>query len=212
MSGRVLLLDPLFSLAPKGRSGGVVRSLFVSGAERGGRPAAPAQDADPEDFRRLMLPHLDAAYAFARYLCRDATVAEDLVQDAFLRAYRGFHGYRGGEPKSWLFAIVRSSFMEWARTQRRWDSLASDEAAEDIADEAATAEAILMRQSDDTAVRRALDGLPDPFREALVLRELQDMSYREIADITQVPIGTVMSRLARARRLLAVALAEEGVR
>jgi RNA polymerase sigma-70 factor (ECF subfamily) len=102
--------------------------------------------------------------------------------------------------------------MEWARTQRRWDNLASDESAEDIPDETATPEAVLMQASDDGAVRLALDALPDPFREALVLRELQDMSYREIAEITEVPIGTVMSRLARARRLLAVALCQEGVR
>jgi RNA polymerase sigma-70 factor (ECF subfamily) len=194
------------------RPGGIVRSIL------GARPAqtvarpAPAPPVDADAFRRLLLPHLDAAHAFARYLCRDATVAEDLVQDAYLRAYRGFHGYRGGDAKAWLFAIVRSSFLEWVRGQRRWDSLAADEAPEDIPDDAATAEAILLRDADDAAVRRAVESLPDPFREAIVLRELQEMSYREIAEITEVPIGTVMSRLARARRLLAVALSAEGVR
>jgi RNA polymerase sigma-70 factor (ECF subfamily) len=90
--------------------------------------------------------------------------------------------------------------------------MATDEPDDEIPDESATAEAILMREADDTAVRRAVEALPDPFREALVLRELQDMSYREIAEITQAPIGTVMSRLARARRLLAAALTAEGVR
>jgi RNA polymerase sigma factor (sigma-70 family) len=210
MSGRILALEPLMALSA-GRSG-VARSLFGARTSQPRQMSAGAPAGDPQAFRRLILPHMDAAYTFARYLCRDAHVAEDLVQDAFLRAFRGFHGYRGGDAKAWLFAIVRSSFMEWVRTQRRWDSLSSDEPAEEIADDAATPEAVLMRASDDGAVRRALEALPIPFREALVLRELQDMSYREIADITEVPIGTVMSRLARARRLLAAALSKEGVR
>jgi RNA polymerase sigma-70 factor (ECF subfamily) len=194
------------------RTGGIVRTILGARPARTvARPAAtPPVDAD--GFRRLLLPHLDAAHAFARYLCRDPTVAEDLVQDAYLRAYRGFHGYRGGDAKAWLFAIVRSSFLEWARGQRRRDSFAADDAAEDIADDAATAEAILLREADDAVVRRAVEALPDPFREAIVLRELQEMSYREIAEITEVPIGTVMSRLARARRLLATALSAEGMR
>ena len=217
MSGRVLVLGPLMaapdrrarSASSGGRSGGVVQSLF--GARPARNPAA-TPPANADDFRRLLLPHLDAAHGFARYLCRDATVAEDLVQDAYLRAYRGFHGYRGGDAKAWLFAIVRSSFLEWVRGQRRWDNFTAEDDAEEIADDAATAEAILLRESDDAMVRRTVESLPDPFREAIVLRELQEMSYREIADITDVPIGTVMSRLARARRLLAVALSAEGVR
>jgi RNA polymerase sigma-70 factor (ECF subfamily) len=210
MSGRVVAFSPILAVSSWRGSG--VRSL-LGARTNPARPASANKPAgDPDAFRRLMLPHLDAAYAFARYLCRDEHVAEDLVQDAYLRAFRGFHGYRGGEAKAWLFAIVRSSFLEWARGQRRWNDLTADEPAEEAPDDAATPEAVLMRASDDLVVRRALDGLPDPFREALVLRELQDMSYREIAEITEVPIGTVMSRLARARRLLAVALTEEGLR
>jgi RNA polymerase sigma factor (sigma-70 family) len=212
MSGRVLSFGPLLA-APGGRTGGVVRPLF------GARQARHADAADPspaprdaEAFRRLLLPHLDAAYAFARYLCRDATAAEDVVQDAYLRAFRGFHGYRGGDAKAWLFAVVRSSFLDWARGQRRWDALTAEEAGEEIADDADSAEDLLLREADDAAVRAAVEALPDPFREALVLRELQDLSYRQIAEITAAPIGTVMSRLARARRMLAVGLAEGGVR
>ncbi len=217
MSGRILVLGPPFLgplfAAPVGRAGGVVRSIL--GARQGqarGAAQNPPAPRDADGFRRLMLPHLDAAHAFARYLCRDATAAEDVVQDAYLRAFRGFHGYRGGDAKAWLFAIVRSSFLDWAGGQKRWNALAAEDAAEEIADEAETAEGMLLREADDAAVRQAVEALPDPFREALVLRELQEMSYREIADITAVPIGTVMSRLARARRMLASALAEEGVR
>ncbi len=211
MTGHIQVFRPLLAVSGGQSGGGRVLSLLSGGAARATRPADPPPVRDADGFRRTILPHLDAAHAFARYLSRDATVAEDVVQDACLRAYRGFHGYRGGDAKAWLFAIVRSSFLEWVRGQRRWDVM-SDEPDEDIPDEGATAEAILMRDADDLAVRKAVEALPDPFREALVLRELQDMSYREIAEITQVPIGTVMSRLARARRLLAAALTEEGVR
>lgn len=218
MSGRILVLGPRFLgplfAAPTGRAGGVVRSILGArqGQARGAAQTAPPAPRDADGFRRIMLPHLDAAYAFARYLCRDATAAEDVVQDAYLRAFRGFHGYRGGDAKAWLFAIVRSSFLDWASGQKRWNTLSAEDMTDEIADEAETAEEVLLRQADDAAVRQAVEALPDPFREALVLRELQEMSYREIAEITAVPIGTVMSRLARARRMLASALAEEGVR
>jgi RNA polymerase sigma-70 factor (ECF subfamily) len=207
MSGRILAFGPLLA-APAGPTGrGRIFSVVGgTGKVRAARPIPSPPAPDAEGFRRIVLPHLDAAHAFARYLCRDAVVAEDLVQDACLRAYRGFHNYRGGDAKAWLFAIVRSSFLEWLRGQRRWDAFNADEPDEDIPDDSASAEAILMREADDAAVRQAVEALPDPFREALVLRELQDMSYREIAEITEVPIGTVMSRLARARRLLGVAL------
>jgi RNA polymerase sigma-70 factor (ECF subfamily) len=218
MSGRVLVLGPLLAASTGQTERGRVLS-FIGGAGKARaapRPGVAPPAPDGEGFRRVVLPHLDAAHAFARYLCRDAIVAEDLVQDACLRAYRGFHNYRGGDAKAWLFAIVRSSFLEWVRGQRRWDAFNTDESGEDIPDETANAEAILMREADDAAVRQAVEDLPDPFREALVLRELQDMSYREIAEITEVPIGTVMSRLARARRLLGAALSTalgaEGVR
>jgi len=213
MSGRVLVLGPLLA-APVGRAGGEVRSILGArqGQARGASQTNQPAPRDADGFRRLLLPHLDAAYAFARYLCRDATAAEDVVQDAYLHAFRGFHGYRGGDAKAWLFAIVRSSFLDWASGQKRWNALAAETIDEEIADDAETAEDLLLREADHAAVRQAVEALPDPFREALVLRELQEMSYRAIADITAVPIGTVMSRLARARRMLASALTEEGVR
>src|SRR5437899_10494382 len=113
MTGRILKFAPLLAARPE-----APRSAFA--AMRGKRPAATLEEAplDPreaERFRRLILPHLDGAYSFARFLCRDASLAEDLVQDAFLRAYRGFRGFRGGEPRAWLFAIVRSSHLTSAR-------------------------------------------------------------------------------------------------
>lgn len=198
MSGRILMFRPLMTVrAPQPRKAAATPAARPAAAE------APLSPGDAERFRRAMLPHLDAAYAFARFLARDATVAEDLVQEAYLKAYRAFRQFRGGDAKAWLFAIVRSSFLDWARSRRPW---ADAEEAEDIADDGESAEEMLVRQADDAAVRDAVDALPDPFREALVLRELQDMSYREISEITGAPIGTVMSRLARARRMLAAEL------
>jgi RNA polymerase sigma-70 factor (ECF subfamily) len=168
-------------------------------------PLAPAELAR---FRELMLPHLDAAYAYARFLCRDPTQAEDLTQDAFLRACRGFRSYRGGEARAWLFAIVRSGFLSWRRAPARREA-ADDEALAARAADGDTPEAAVMRQSETEQLRGAIDALPEPFRETLVLRELNELSYKEVAEVTGAPIGTVMSRLARARQLLLVALREE---
>jgi RNA polymerase sigma-70 factor (ECF subfamily) len=169
--------------------------------------AAPGP-RDEARFRERILPLLDDAYAFARFLSRDATLADDIVQDAFLKAWRSFGAYRDGSAKAWLFAIVRSSFLTLARS-RRQSEVAADEEIETAVDDAPTPEGLLLREAADAAVRAAVEALPEPFREAIVLRELQDLSYREISDVTGAPIGTVMSRLARARRMLALALAGE---
>jgi RNA polymerase sigma-70 factor (ECF subfamily) len=170
----------------------------------------PLDPGEAERFRRLILPHLDGAYSFARFLCRDASQAEDLAQDAFLRAYRGFRGFRGGEPRAWLFAIVRTSHLTWAR--RRAEPPAEPQGLEAMASDADTPEAALLRQGEVDTVRGAIESLPEPFRETLVLRELEELSYREIAEITSAPIGTVMSRLARARSMLLAALPLEETR
>jgi RNA polymerase sigma factor (sigma-70 family) len=178
------------------------------------RPSARStslQAPGPRDearFRERILPLLDDAYAFARFLSRDATLADDIVQDAFLKAWRSFGAYRDGSAKAWLFSIVRSSFLLLARSRGRKET-AGEEELEAAADNAPTPEGLLLREAADAAVRAAVDALPEPFREAIVLRELQDMSYREISDITGAPMGTVMSRLARARQMLALALAGE---
>ena len=166
------------------------------------QPATPAATApspgDRERFRQTMLPHLDAAYGFARYLCRDAALAEDIVQEAYLKAWRAFPGWRGGSAKAWLFAIVRNGFLSGLPAQ----SLADDASAERPDDEQDSPEDAVLRRETVETVRAAVTDLPDPFRETLVLRELEEMTYREIADITGAPIGTVMSRLARARQML----------
>lgn len=216
MSGRILSFPSVLSVgppAPGRRSGPAAGSLLSRTRPRD--PAvsgAPPTPEDAERFRQALLPHLDAAYGFARYLCRDATAAEDLVQDAYLKAFRSFPGYRGGDPKAWLFAIVRTTFLSSTRRRRVWDAAIGEAIpdAEEAVSEAATPEEELVRSADLADLRQAVDGLPDPFRETLVLRELQEMSYREIAEITGAPIGTVMSRLARARSMLTRALGGPG--
>lgn len=184
------------------RGGGLFRPRLVSpsrGAE--GRAAAQA-----ERFRLVMLPHLDAAYGFARYLTRDSVAAEDAVQEAFLRAFRGFGGWRGDNPRAWLFAIVRHCCLD-AMTARR-DPLRGAEPVEAI-DSIAQPDALeeqAAQRSEVAMLRGAIENLPEPFREALVLRELEELSYKDIATVTGAPIGTVMSRLARARQMLATLL------
>jgi len=150
------------------------------------------------------MPHLDAAYGFARFLTRDGPQAEDIVQEAFLKAYRGFAGFRGGEPRAWLFAIVRNEFHSAVRGRTAW---ADPETAE-APSEDDTPEEALLRSGDVASVRQAVESLPEPFRETFVLRELEEMSYRQIAEIMAAPIGTVMSRLARARQMLLAVLKE----
>ena len=171
--------------------------------------ATPGGAERARRFRDLALPQLDAAYNLARHLARDAEAAEDIVQDAYLRALRGFDGYRGGDPRAWILQIVRNRFYDWAR-ERRLDRTVplpaaggeADEAGADIPDpDAGTPEEALAGADEAQAVRAVVAGLPALFREALVLREMEDLSYREIAAVTGTPIGTVMSRLARARQL-----------
>ena len=163
---------------------------------RAAQRPAPAADHGAR-FRSALLPHLDAAYSYARYLARDTAAAEDIVQEAFTRALRAMDDCRGSE-KAWLMAIVRHCFHDWRRAQR---FAALHEAGDEDADPAAM-DAIESHVAAGE-VRGLIERLPEPFREALVLRELQGLSYREIAEATGAPVGTVMSRLARARAMLA---------
>jgi RNA polymerase sigma factor (sigma-70 family) len=185
------------------------------------RTKAEAEDAratrdQAEQFRLVMLPHMDAAYNLARYLSRDPNTAEDIVQDAFLRAYRGFGSWRGDSAKAWLLTIVRNCFLSSiAGSRERLGTIVAEGdsgIAEPVDEE--SPETILARKSEAEALRSTIEDLPEPFREALVLRELEELSYKEIAALTAVPIGTVMSRLARARQMLAELLlpATENVR
>lgn len=155
--------------------------------------------AQQEAFRRLVLPHLDAAWNYARYLARDADLAEDIVQDAFLKAFRAQSTCRG-DGKAWLMTIVRHCWHDWLRVHQP-HMISAVEMQEPV--EADTPHSLLERADDAVHVRKMLEALPEPFREALILRELEEMPYRDIAAVTGAPVGTVMSRLARAREMLA---------
>jgi len=164
-------------------------------------------------FRELIEPLLNDAYTFARYLSRDASAAQDIVQEAALRAFRHLDSLRSHEPRPWLLKIVRNCFCSWrekvvrAGTQSLDEELGTEDSNGSATESGAAQhdldpQNILERTVQREAVRAMIEGLPMQYREALVLRELNDMSYREIADLTGMPIGTVMSRLARARELL----------
>lgn len=163
-------------------------------------------------FESEVLMHLNSAFTLARYLTRRGDVAEDLVQEALLRAYRSFDETRSSNVRAWLLTIVRNCFLTW-KVRSRDESAPRDfggtgaslEQDGGEAQEDETPESILIRHEDDCTMRFLIEGLPNPFREVLVLRDIEDMSYREIADITGVPMGTVMSRLARARKMFAEA-------
>ena len=171
------------------------------------------ESSELERFEAVVLPHLDAAYTLARYLTRNDHDAQDVVQDASLRALRYFAGFRGagsGEGRAWFLAIVRNTAYTWQQ-RHRTDTLSTEfdeeRHSETVADE--HPEAALQAQSQRAALRRAIDELPPEFREVIVLRELEGLSYKEISDVAGVPVGTVMSRLSRARRRLEDALCAE---
>lgn len=178
-------------------------------------------------FEDLFLPHLNAAYSLARFIARDPVAADDIVQESFLRAFRSFGKYRGGDARTWLLSIVRNCSFDWSRSARRAAGVATDmvasvpttgcETGESPGDSLGrwipnpdelgdytqdSPETAVLRQSEIDEVRAMIRRLPEPFRETLVLRELEELSYKQIAEVTGVPIGTVMSRLARARQML----------
>ncbi len=160
-------------------------------------------------FRETVLSHLDAAYNLARWLSRSDTDAEDIVQDACLRAFRSFDGFRGDSGRPWLLAIVRNACYDWLRQNRATGDEPYDDELHgglDATDAAAGVGTDPETQVERAELRRRIDDalakLPVAYREVVVLRDVEDLSYREIADIAQVPIGTVMSRLARGRRLM----------
>jgi RNA polymerase sigma-70 factor, ECF subfamily len=158
-------------------------------------------------FEAVVLPHLDAAYALARWLTKNDADAADVVQEAMLRAFRYFDSYRDGDARSWVLKIVRRAAYTWLARNRTAETIALDDAAEldDLGGAAATAggaETLLLSRSELRRLDRLIEELPAPLREVIVLRELQELGYREIAEITGVPIGTVMSRLSRARAAL----------
>jgi RNA polymerase sigma-70 factor, ECF subfamily len=152
------------------------------------------------NFELTVLPHLDSAYNLARWLTRNAQDAEDVVQEAYLRAFRFFPGFRGGDARAWLLTIVRNSCYTWLHANRPQHDVAEfDERIFATDSRAPNPEEVVMQNDNKTLVRRALENLPANFREILILRELEGLSYREIAEITGMPPGTVMSTLSRAR-------------
>jgi RNA polymerase sigma factor (sigma-70 family) len=188
-------------------------------SSNGPAPGRPSPDAgNAADFQRLILPHLDGAYNLARYLTRDPVGSEDVVQDAIVRAFRAFGQFRGGSARAWLFAIVRNCCRTaqagtMGGTLVVHENRLSEEAVarlKEHPDPAPTPEDELVRASEIERVRAAIEAIPEPFREAVVLRDLEDLSYAEIAEVTGVPVGTVMSRLSRGRTMLAKQLLPAG--
>ena len=215
------LLARLARWAGEAWRGGAIVAHASHPAAADAAPAAerrPLSAAEAARFREIMLPHLDDAYTLARYLCRDADAAGDVVQDAYLRAYRAFPGFKGASARAWLLAIVRNCHLTWRDQIRRErmrhapgpsagdagdDEAAPAPAAVDLLADGATPESLLLQRAEADAVRALLQQLPEALREVLVLRELEELSYREIADVIGAPVGTVMSRLSRARRAFA---------
>lgn len=171
------------------------------------------ESSELERFEAVVLPHLDAAYTLARYLTRSDHDAQDVVQDASLRALRHFQTFRGAgsdEGRAWLLAIVRNTAYSWQRGRRgdaHTTEFDEERHSEAVADE--HPEAALVARDERAVLRRAIDELAPEFREVIVLRELEGLSYKEIAEVAGVPVGTVMSRLSRARRRLEEVLCAE---
>ncbi|HET8836705.1 MAG TPA: sigma-70 family RNA polymerase sigma factor [Gemmatimonadales bacterium] len=171
----------------------------------------PNRSAKIDAFEQQMLPHLAAALTLARYLLHEMADAEDAVQEAYLQAVRHFGGFRGENARAWLLTIVRRVCYAWTERERRFawtpepEELAQVPSAED------DPETSLVRRETQAQLARAVDGLPLPFREVIVMREIQQLSYKEIAAVTGVPVGTVMSRLARARGRLQRVLEAQGM-
>lgn len=166
-----------------------------------------SEQAQNARFEQVIMPHLDAAYSLARWLVRNDSDAEDLVQESYLRAFRFFGGFRGGDARAWLLKIVRNTCYTWFRENRGQElSTEFDEDVHTVEGESPDPETLLLQGAGAQLLREALEELPVDFREALVLRELEGLSYKQIAEVMEVSIGTVMSRLSRARHRLEIAL------
>jgi RNA polymerase sigma factor (sigma-70 family) len=169
------------------------------------------------EFNQNIVPHLGAAYNLARLLSKDADAAQDIVQEAFLRAHRSFAGYRGENARAWILKIVRNCCYSWLMSRRRKSRLEADshdsgyteELILNTSSDECTPEAMLVREAERQTVRFVLNTMPLPLSEILVLREFEELSYRQISEIKALPIGTVMSRLARARKAFADAWQRE---
>jgi RNA polymerase sigma factor (sigma-70 family) len=168
---------------------------------------------DQTRFARVVLPHLAEAYALARWLTGNGIDAEDVVQDACLRAFRGIAGFRESNARAWVLTIVRRTAYSWLGRNRPATLVVTDDVegveGAEMASGDAEAETEMIAKADAARLQAAIQKLPPPFRETLVLRDLHGLEYRQIAKMTGVPIGTVMSRLARARRRLMTTIAKD---
>ena len=154
-------------------------------------------------FETAVLPHLDAAFNLARWLTRNDADAEDVVQEAYLRAFRFFGGFHGEDGRAWLLEIVRNTSYTWMQRNRSPElNMPLDDEPREVEGDDLNPEELLLQKADAQTLRQAVEELPLEFREVLVLRELDEMSYKQIAAVADLPLGTVMSRLARARKRL----------
>ena len=189
--------------APNGDAGSTGVALpFRPGARDHTSDSEIDQRARLKLFEEVVLPHLSAAYNLARWLTRNEQDAQDVVQESYLRAFRFFDGYRGGDGKSWLFAVVRNTCFAWRRRESRSINEPFDEMTHSSRNQSQNQEEMMVQSSNMSALRNCIEMLPLGFREVLVMRELEEMSYKDISDVACLPIGTVMSRLSRARRRL----------
>jgi RNA polymerase sigma-70 factor, ECF subfamily len=161
----------------------------------------PAATTEPGSFDELILPHLDAAYNFARWLVRNRDDAEDVAQEACLRAFRYFGTFRGGNARAWLLRIVRTTSFSWLQKHRgrQLETVFDEELHSSPGEDQLNPETMLLHSANTELIAQAIAEVPDRWREVLVLRELEGLSYKEIADVVSIPVGTVMSTLSRAR-------------
>jgi len=167
------------------------------------------QEPKPVNFEEAVLPHIDAAYNLARWLTRNDHDAQDVVQESYLRALKSFGGFHGSDGRPWLLTIVRNTCYTWLKRHRSPKLTEFDEAIHVRQTDQPDPEASLVRSAQKRLVREALESLPVEFREVMVMRELEELSYKEIAAMAGIPVGTVMSRLARARKRLQASLGGE---
>ena len=196
-------------VANKGVDGAGIKLPYLRFIRNDGEYAREKRLSDQNQltaFNEAVLPHFDAAYNLARWLTRNDQDAEDIVQEACLRAFKYWKGFSGGHCRSWLLAIVRNTYYSWLRQRSVQPVLTEDGEIDDVDDGIPNPERALLQNADRDLLKAALDDLAVEFREAIVLREMEGLSYKEIADIAGVPIGTVMSRLARARKRLQIYL------
>ena len=159
------------------------------------------ENAKPSLFERLIVPHLDASYNLAHWLSRSGPDAEDIVQEAYLRAYRHFDTFTGENGRAWILAIVRNTYLTWQGRQKG-ESVMFDESTHRADSTLGNPEQEVLRKAEIGCLQSCIESIPIEHREILIMRELEELSYKEIANVASIPIGTVMSRLSRARKLL----------